>query len=313
VDLAAPLENDLMLRLPIAAAMALLSLPAVAAMHVVVIEGLAGDPVYAEQFSRQVAEIRSAAQSITDADRVYVLAGDDVSRDAVLRQLEALVPELETNDWIALFLIGHGSYDDHEYKFNIPGPDLTGADIATALDNLPAANQLLVNTSSASGAIADLVSRENRIVVLATRSGTERHATRFGAYFAAALSDTSADIDKNNMISVAEAFRFAERQVNDYFERNNQLATEHAELDGERAERLTLARLDGPRAVVVDTALAELITDRDELNEEVEALRMTRDSMSASDYQSALLEKILELARVEDAIEARQEELDAND
>ena len=26
-------------------------------------------------------------------------------------------------------LIGHGSYDGAEYKFNIPGPDLTGAEI----------------------------------------------------------------------------------------------------------------------------------------------------------------------------------------
>jgi hypothetical protein len=32
--------------------------------------------------------------------------------------------------------------------------------------------------------------------------------------------------------------------------------------------------------------------------------------MSPDDYRSALLEQMLELARVEDAIEARQEELD---
>ena len=296
-----------------AAVMWLLSLPAMAAMHAVVIEGLPGDPAYAEQFDRQVAAIRTAAESITDANRIHVLRGDAASRDAVLQQLEALVPDLNADDWIALYLIGHGSYDEYEYKFNIPGPDLTGEDIAAALDNLPATNQLLVNTSSASGAIAELVARENRVVVLATRSGAERHATRFGIHFAAALSDTSADIDKNNMISVAEAFHFAERRVSDYFEGNNQIATEHAELDGDRAERLTLSRLGGSRPAIVDTALAELITDRDGLNEEIEALRLERDSMSATDYQSALLGKMLELARVEDAIELRQEELGENE
>jgi hypothetical protein len=278
-----------------------------------VIEGLPGDPAYAEQFDRQVAAIRTAAESITDANRIHVLRGDAASRDAVLQQLEALVPDLNADDWIALYLIGHGSYDEYEYKFNIPGPDLTGEDIAAALDNLPATNQLLVNTSSASGAIAELVARENRVVVLATRSGAERHATRFGIHFAAALSDTSADIDKNNMISVAEAFHFAERRVSDYFEGNNQIATEHAELDGDRAERLTLSRLGGSRPAIVDTALAELIPDRDGLNEEIEALRLERDSMSATDYQSALLGKMLELARVEDAIELRQEELGENE
>jgi hypothetical protein len=35
--------------------------------------------------------------------------------------------------------------------------------------------------------------------------------------------------------------------------------------------------------------------------------------MSGADYQSALLEKMLELARIEDAIESRQDEIDAND
>jgi hypothetical protein len=199
------------------------------------------------------------------------------------------------------------------YKFNIPGPDLTGEDIAASLDELPITNQLFINTSSSSGAIADLVASDDRIVVLATRSGAERHATRFGSYFAVALSDPSADIDKNGRISVEEAFRFAERQVSDYFERNDQLATEHATLEGEHAERMALARLGGGQPNVVDTALGELIADRDALNADIEALRFARDDMPPADYQSALLERMLELARVEDAIEARQEELGADE
>ena len=63
----------------------------------------------------------------------------------------------------------------------------------------------------------------------------------------------------------------------------------------------------------VDTALGELITDRDALNAEIDTLRLGRDHMSQTDYQSALLDRMLELARVEDAIEARQDELDANE
>lgn len=291
-------------------ALALSPLIATAEMRVVVVEGLAGEPAYGEQFDEQVTAIRTAAESMTSADNVHILRGDDATRDAVLQRIETASADIGTDDWLALFLVGHGSYDDHEYKFNIPGPDLTGEDIAAALDALPASSQLLVNTSSASGAITELVEGENRIVVLATRSGAERHATRFGGYFAAALSDSSADTDKNELVSVAEAFRYAERRVNDYFESNNQLATEHAEVTGERTERLALARLSGARPVVVDTALAELIGDRDALNEEIEALRLSRDDMPAADYQSALLEKMLELARVEDAIELRQGEID---
>jgi hypothetical protein len=313
VAAATPLENDLTKRFASLAGLILLPALTFAELHVVIIEGLPGDQVYAEQFDNQVTAISTALRSVTDAERVRVFRADDVSRDAVLGHLRSLQSELRSSDQFALFLIGHGSYDDVEYKFNIPGPDLTGEDIAAGLDELPTTNQVLVNTSSASGAIIDLVSNDDRIVVLATRSGAERHATRFGDYFATALGDPGADIDKNQRISVEEAFGFAERQVSDYFERNDQLATEHARLEGEHAGRLALARLDGAQPNVVDTALGKLVADRDALNANIEALRLARDDMPLADYQSALLERMLELARVEDAIEARQDELDAND
>jgi hypothetical protein len=310
---ATPLEDDLTKRLTSLVGLVLLPALTFAELHVVVVEGLPGDQVYAERFDRQVTAISLALRSVTELKRVRVFRTDDVSRDALLGHLRSLQSEVRSSDQFALFLIGHGSYDDVEYKFNIPGPDLTGEDIAASLDELPTTDQVVINTSSSSGAIADLVANDDRIVVLATRSGAERHATRFGDYFAIALGDPSADVDKNERISVEEAFRFAKRQVSDYFERNDQLATEHATLTGERAERMALARLGGAQPNVVDTALGELIADRDALNAEINTLRLDRDDMPQAEYQSALLEKMLELARVEDAIEARQEELGANE
>ena len=59
-------------------------------------------------------------------------------------------------DQLSVYLIGHGSYDEHEYKFNIAGPDLTDSDILEALNQVPSGNQVLVNTSSASGAGGEL-------------------------------------------------------------------------------------------------------------------------------------------------------------
>jgi hypothetical protein len=313
VAAATPLENDLTKRLTSLAGLVLLPALTFAELHVVVVEGLPGDQVYAEQFDRQVMAIDTALQSVTQRERVRVFRTDEASRDAVLGHLRSLQSDIRSSDQFALFLIGHGSYDDVEYKFNIPGPDLTGADIAASLDELPTTDQVVINTSSSSGAIADLLANDDRVVVLATRSGAERHATRFGDYFAIALGDPGADIDKNERISVEEAFDFAERQVSDYFERNDQLATEHARFEGQHAGRMALARLGGAQPNVVDTALGELIADRDALNAEIDTLRLGRDDMPQADYQSALLEKMLELARVEDAIEARQEELGANE
>ncbi len=50
-----------------------------------------------------------------------------------------------------LILIGHGTYDGVEYKFNLVGPDITAADLAALCDRIAAKRQLIVNTTSASG------------------------------------------------------------------------------------------------------------------------------------------------------------------
>jgi hypothetical protein len=303
---AAPLEHDLNRR-NISLALLLLAPSLVfAELHVVIVEGLGGDQAYAEQFSAQVDAIEVASATLTADDNIKVFRTDTASRDAILSHFTTLESRLSANDQVSVFLIGHGSYDDVEYKFNIPGPDLTGEDIAASLDALASTSQLLVNTSSASGAIVDLLQNDNRILVLATRSGVERHATRFGSYFADALSNSTADTDKNKRISAAEAFSFAARQVDDYYEGNGQLATEHPRIEGERTARMTLARLDASRPAIIDVALAELITERDALNSDIDALRLARDDMALQDYQAQLLEKMLQLARLEDAIEARE-------
>ena len=53
-------------------------------------------------------------------------------------------------------LIGHGSYDGMDYKFNMPGPDLGGAELAALLDHIPATRQLVVNMTSSSGGSIDV-------------------------------------------------------------------------------------------------------------------------------------------------------------
>jgi hypothetical protein len=290
----------------------LLMLPALAnaELQVVVLEGLGGEDRYAEQFAAQVSGIEAAASALTSDDRVQVFRSGDYSRDAVVDIFAELDDRMQADDRLALFLIGHGSYDDHEYKFNIAGPDLTDSDLSEMLDDMPGSNQLIVNTGSSSGAIMESLQRDDRTLILATKSGVERHATRFGNYFVAALSSDSADIDKNRIVTAQEAFQFADRQVSDYFERNGQLATEHPQIEGSQAARFGLARLGTQAPVTSDAELRRLVAIRDELNSDIEELRLRRDSMTASDYQAELLRNMLELAGLEDQIELREAELE---
>ena len=288
----------------------LLPLVSKAELYVVVIEGLGGDAVYAEQFAKQVAAVSEASKTLTTADRIHVFPAPSATREGVLDYFTTLDSRMTASDRLAVYLIGHGSYDDYEYKFNIGGPDLTGGDLAEALNELPGGNQLIVNTSSASGALADALMNDERMLILATRSGVERHATKFGNYFALALSDPGADLDKNQVVSAGEAYRFAERQVDDYFERNGQLATEHSRMEGDRTDQFNLAGLSVSRPSQDDDVLTDLVARRYLLNGQLDELRLSRDQMTVDDYQSALLQLLLELAQVENEIEAREEELE---
>jgi hypothetical protein len=293
----------------LAGLLVLATTPVLAELDVVIVEGLGGEPLYSEQFAEQVSALEHASQSLTANDRIRVFRVSDASKNSVLAHFDSLSSRSSADDTLAIYFVGHGSYDDHEYKFNLPGPDLTGDDIAAALDKQPNQHVLLVNTGSSSGATAELLLNDRRTLVLATRSGSERHATRFGIFFAAALSDDSADTDKNSIITAQEAFSYASRAVANFYERDGLLATEHARLEGDRADRFSVVRLNSQRRASSDDEITRLTADRDALNSEVETLRLRRDEMAAEEYQAELLQKMLQLARVEDAIEIRETEL----
>jgi hypothetical protein len=298
-----------MMRRALITSLCLFASPAMAELEVVIVEGLGGEPRYAEQFAEQVSAIEAAAGTLTQAGRIAVFRSGDFGRDELIAHFEEVSTRIGADDRLAVFLVGHGSYDDHEYKFNIAGPDITDTDLRDVLEGAGGRSTLLVNTSSSSGATVDRLKADDRTLILATRSGSERHATRFGGYFVAALSNSSADLDKNRIVSAEEAFRFAERQVSDYYERNGQLATEHPRLEGSQAARFSLARLDASRPSREDDQLSVMLNRRDVLNDEIDALRLRRDSMTTETYQAELLEKMIELATLEDEIELREQEL----
>ena len=290
---------------------ALLALPlsAIADSTVVIVQGLGGNEAYRSAFTEQVAAIEAAVETLQPQPAVRVFRDEEANRGDVLGYLGALSDSMSSCDQLHVYLVGHGSFDDEEYKFNIAGPDLTDQDLLSAFDAIPSGNQIVVNTSSASGAAADVWQAESRVVITATRSGVERHATRFGEYFAGALSDPAADVDKNEIVTAQEAFNFADRMVAESFESAGNLATEHARLDGDRAARFSLARLTAARTQSGDARLTSLVENRDEIAARLESLRLSRDERAPDEYQRELLGIMLELAEVEEAIERRETEL----
>jgi hypothetical protein len=279
-------------------------LPAQADLYVTIVQGMGGEPRFEEQFHEQSRLLAEASRALTDIEKISLFRGEDASRDKLLSHFAAISSQMSEDDRAAIYLIGHGSYDGEAYKFNIPGLDINTDDILEIMSSLPGENHFLLNTSSTSGALLEPLASEGQILVTATRSGNERNATYFGQYFVDALSNEEADLNKNNNISIQEAFDFAERQVADYFESQGQLATEHPEIRGDGAAQFTLARLD---LATIDTSgnpeLADLQQQREDINRKIEDLQLRRNEFSNSDYIQQLQALILESARINEEID----------
>jgi hypothetical protein len=284
--------------------------PAHAEVYYLIVAGLGGEPAYEEQFAKDAEALAAVARRTTSPSRVMLLKGEGATRDALVASLESLKTRTRPADSVIIMLVGHGSYDGETYKLNLPGPDLDGDRFAELLAAVPARSQLVVNATSASGAILDKWAAEGRTLITATRSGFERNATRFAQHFAAALAAGSADTNKNGAITAQEAFDYAARSVADSFERDGTLATEHPQIKGGAPARFTVARLAGAapaEPAATSPAVAALVARRDELDGEIEALRARRESLPNDAYLAELQRLLVELASVQAQIDAVQQ------
>lgn len=303
--------------------------PASAATHLLVISGLGGEESYSTSFHDwSVALVSSAVASGIPADNVMYLA-EDPARDperidgesrkeaieAALQKMGAAAGE-QGELWLVIF--GHGSTRGDQTTVNLPGPDLSGAELAAILDRLPVEKVVIANTSSASGDFVRDLSAPGRAVVTATRAATERHAPTFGGFFSEGFTDNRADVDKDRRVSLLEAFDYARLAVARSFESDGRMATEHPLLDdnGDRAGSLepkAAGETDGVIAsrlflgsettrIAGSPELDRLLARKDELEDRIAQLRAQRSSHDEELYLRELEALLLDLARTNEAI-----------
>jgi hypothetical protein len=234
--------------------------------------------------------------------------------------MEAVAREARREDALVVMLIGHGAFDGVDYKFNLPGPDITALELAKLLDAIPAGRQLIVNMTSASGGAVDVLRKTNRIVISATKSGSERNATIFARYWVEALRDPGADTDKNETVSALEAFRYADRKTADFYTTQKRLATEHAVLEdtgkgegtrapsaengqGLLAATFPLLRLGQTASAARDPAKLKLLARKEDLEQQIDRLKYQKAAIPTQEYRSQLQALLLELARTQEELE----------
>ena len=277
-----------------------------AALRVLVVSGLGGEPDYEKRFTQQADAIaKAAARSGAAKDNIVVLSGERAKRDGIEREFKSLIAKAAKEDQVVIVLLGHGSYDGEEYRFNIPGPDITGGEILAYLNRIPATQELIVNATSSSGSVIDSWKRANRVVITATKSGNERNATRFAQYWIEALGSADADRDKNETVTAAEAYDYAARRVADTFKSDAALATEHSRIEG-NAGNFVVARLGSSAVLPDDAALNAMLSEQSGIEQQIEAVKARKASLDSKQYYDELETVLINLAELDRRIEERK-------
>jgi hypothetical protein len=281
-----------------------------------IINGAGGEAVYAKQFDEWTRQLSSVLSDRFGFDPKHLKVLKDATADQVKGTFGTLKSELDANNVLFVFLIGHGSYDGKESKFNLVGPDIAATEYNALLAALPTRRVVIFNLSSASGEFIKSLAAKGRIVITATKSGQETNATRFAGFLIAALSASDADTDQDGHTSVLEAFIYANRLTADFYKNAGRLATEHALFDdngdgvghekleageGLLARATYLDSLSGGEAAA-NAAAEKLVKERERLEGEIEQLIARKASMAEAEYESTLERLFIELAKVNRSI-----------
>jgi hypothetical protein len=268
----------------------------------VTVAGLGGEPDYEQRFAAYATDTEKILTEKGGDIRVETFKGAAATKANLTASLNRIAQAAKPQDAFVLMLIGHGSYDG-EYKFNLPGPDISATELAALLSKIQASRQLVVNMTSASGGSLDALKNNNRVVITATKTGTEKNATVFARFWVEALRDPTTDIDKNSSISALEAFQYADRKTKAFYEEQKRIATEHPTLqDNNKAGAFPLVRLTAATAVT-DPAKQALQAKRDEIESQIDQLKYQKALMPADQYKSQLNKLLLELAKIQEEID----------
>jgi hypothetical protein len=297
----------------------LFPISALADSSALIISGVPGDPERAERFNKWAeATQKTLVEKFGFApDHVILLSDKKTGKAEVQKAFQQLKGQLKPLDTFFLFFIGHGSYDT-DYKFNIFGPDFTGAEYSQLISTIPAGRTVIVNATSASGGALETMAGKNRVIITATKTGREGNETVFYEHFLKGLSEAAADEDKDKKVSVWEAFKYATDSVERFYKEQGRLATEHAQLsdnggvpiDTKAKEPPTIARLTTfqvDRAITVsDPKLQGLLNEKREIEQKIEALRLNRAAMPEAEYDKQMEDLLIALATKNQEIKAQE-------
>lgn len=302
------------------------SIAAAQTRFALIVSGATGGQEYVAQYDRWSGDL---SKTLIDKRRfdpalVTVLSetareGDAATAANVRRVLASVRARMTRDDLLLVVLIGHGTFDGVDARFNLVGPDLESAEWSALLRPLQG-RLVVVNTTAGSFPFLERLAALRRIVISATDSSAQRFDTVFPEYFIRALSDEAADLDRNGRVSIWEAFAAASNNVRRHYQQRGQLSTERALLDdngdgvgtdvadpGDDGSYASRTYLDEslPGAAPTDEVLLKLLQRKTMLEAEVEDLRIRKTFLAPAEYAKEFERIMIELAKVSHDIRSR--------
>lgn len=305
-------------------------------LRVLIVMGAEGTGEYGKRYREEVqmweemckkAGVESQTIGVNAQQEQEQQEKENEKTDAVLLQEALKTFSAKPTQPLWVVLIGHGTFDGRDVRFNLRGPDIMAPELAGWMKPFtgPVA---CIQTASASSPFLKALAGPNRVLISATKSADEVFYTRFGQFFVKAIGGSDeADLDRDQQVSLLEAFLWSSKQVDRFFETEQRLATEHGLLEdngdgiGTRAQafqgvRLAEATAEGKTpegllarqwSLLLSDADAQLTeaqrTKRDGLEREVEALKAKRKELGDDAYYSKLETLMLEISRIYEAQE----------
>lgn len=288
----------------------------------ILVTGAAGTEEYGQHFSAAADQWRQLARArqwqLVNIDGTEESGGAS-QREQFQTAIQQGSTDASTQLWIVF--IGHGTAERGSDKLNLVGADVSAKDLTLWLAPL---NKPLIFIACASSSAPFLpqLSGPKRVIVTATKSGSENNYSRFGEQLAVSLLDPATDIDHDDEISLLEAFLAASAKTDKFYREQSRLTTEHALLDDNGDKMGTGAEFfKGARAVKSaqggkqpDGAIASRIvlsvlpdapkfTDeelkaRAQIEEQLDTLRATRPNPPTDEYWNQLEQLLIKLAQL---------------
>jgi hypothetical protein len=306
--------------------------------HALIVSSISGNEEFREKFwnwSTQLAqtftqELNFSRENVSllveDPAKDSSLGAAKATKAELLKAFDSLASRAKATDQIFVFLLGHGSFDNGDYRFNLVGPDITGSELKTQLNRFPTQEVILVCATPCSGILTKMLSGKNRVVITATKNEFENNNTQFAQFFVEALVKKAADVDKNGSVSLLEAYLYAAKAVESSYKERGLLATEHPLMedngDGVGASWPSPANGEGllaskillgasPAAIASEdgkaagnSELQAMYANKRKLESDIQDLKYKKASLSDAEYNRGLEALLVELARTNQKIKS---------